>query len=175
MSIVRGKVVRRGSFKEFPHWKTTNKILLLIRKWVAYNLLSWYNMPTSDLASCIARSVSIPGPQLHSSHLNSQIDTFPQTVEIADFKAAHQFTLARCFAHHAHWPYFHCVSLYCSLLEEFNECWIPLGILITIFLHMCKFFRRKQITVFLKKKCCIGDFNMDFIVFIQLSISQPKL
>lgn len=35
-------------------------------------------------------------------------------------------------------------------------------------------FRRKQITVSKKKKCCIGDLNMDFIVFIQLQIPQSN-
>lgn len=64
--VARGEGDRKNHFKGVPDWKRP----LLIRKWAAFNLLSWYNVPASDLASCIALCFWIPCPQLHSSHLN---------------------------------------------------------------------------------------------------------
>lgn len=101
----------------------------------------------SNSSSCVSLYFQMAWPQLHGSNLNKQLVTFSQTVENKDFKATHQFPFVRCFTHYAHWPYFHCVSLYCSLLEEFNECVNSTGYSdynTPAYVHL---FMRKHITV----------------------------
>lgn len=106
----------------------------------------------SNSSSCVSLYFQMAWPQLHGSNLNKQLVTFSQTVENKGFKATRQFPFVRCFTHYVHWPYFHCVSFYCSLLEEFNECVNSTGYSdynTPAYVHL---FMRKHITMNPEKK-----------------------
>lgn len=159
-------------FWKFHNWRKPP----VIGQWVIFNKLSWHKLSVlpSNSSSCVSPYFQMAWPQLHSSNLNKQLVTFSQTVESEDFKATHQFCFIRCFTNYVHWPYFHCVSLYCSLLEEFNECVNSTGYSdynIPAYVHH---FMRKQITMSLKKRCFLG-LPSEFYTFLQLWVSQPKL